>query len=51
MQDKKPWVEPQIEEVPLEAEDEVLATCYTASMSERTSTGANCRSGKCNSFL
>lgn len=46
MQDKKQWIEPQVEEIALEAEEDVLATCYTASMSTK-SNGSNCRSHQC----
>ncbi|MHB8997805.1 MAG: hypothetical protein ACYC63_21385 [Armatimonadota bacterium] len=49
MQDKKPWVEPEIEEVALEAEDEVLATCYTLSMSDKTG-GGGCRKFSCPTY-
>ena len=48
MSDKKQWVEPEIEEVALESEDEVLALCYTASLTLRTgATGNNCRNSRC----
>ena len=50
MQDKKPWVEPEIEEVALESEDEVLATCYTTSMSNKTGAGKSCRSFNCPTY-
>lgn len=44
MQEKKRWVEPQVEEVALEAEEDVLATCYTASMSAKKDNGmTGCR--------
>ena len=50
MTEKKKWIEPEIEEVALESEDEVLATCYTASRTTRTSTSPNCRTGRCATY-
>lgn len=34
---KKNWLTPQIEEVTLDAEEDVLATCFTASQTDRSS--------------
>jgi hypothetical protein len=50
MPEKKSWVEPEIEEVALESEDEVLATCYTLSMSDKRN-GDGCRKGNCATFF
>jgi uncharacterized Fe-S cluster protein YjdI len=49
MEDKKPWIEPEIEEVAQESEDEVLASCYTLSMSKRSG-GSGCRSSRCDTY-
>jgi len=45
----KTWVKPRIEEVALEAEEDVLATCYTSSQTTR-SAGSGCRSAKCATY-
>jgi hypothetical protein len=49
MEDKKVWIEPAIEEVALEAEEDVLATCYTTSMSSKDS-GNGCRWARCATY-
>jgi len=42
----KDWLTPQIEEVTLEAEEDVLATCFTASMTTKSTGASNtCNSG------
>jgi len=50
MSEKKQWIAPEIEEVALESEDEVLATCFTASMSGKDTGVTNCRTGKCATY-
>ncbi|MHB8997806.1 MAG: hypothetical protein ACYC63_21390 [Armatimonadota bacterium] len=50
MQTKKQWIEPVIEVVALEAEEDVLALCYTASMGSRNSPVQNCRNGRCATY-
>lgn len=50
MDTKKQWVEPEIEEVALESEDEVLATCYTSSRPTRTYPSPTCRNGRCSTY-
>jgi len=49
VQTKKKWHRPQLEEVALEAEEDVLATCYTASQGTKR-TGSNCRVGACATY-
>ena len=46
---KKQWTRPQIEEVTLEAEEDVLATCFTASQTSK-SNGQTCRLGQCATY-
>ena len=51
MQTKKQWIEPVIEEVGLEVEEDVLAMCYTASMDSRNSPiTQNCKTGRCATY-
>ena len=50
MTEKKTWIEPEIEEVALESEDEVLATCYTASLTGQNNGANTCRTGKCATY-
>jgi hypothetical protein len=49
MKEKKKWIEPEIEEVALESEDEVLATCYTLSLTTRR-WGTDCRAKGCQTY-
>jgi hypothetical protein len=51
MQSKKQWIEPVIEEIALEVEEDVLAMCYTASMSSKDNSPVqNCRTGRCATY-
>lgn len=47
---KKKWTRPQIEIVTLEAEKDVLATCYTGSMAGREHLVQGCRQAKCSTY-
>ena len=49
-QDKKKWIKPSIEEVALEAEEDVLATCYTASHTTRSTFTPRCTSSGCATY-
>lgn len=42
MEDSKQWVEPQIEEISLEADEDALGACWSASQSSRSS-GGGCK--------
>lgn len=46
----KKWITPRLEIVALEAERDVLATCFTASMSGKEHFVAGCRNGKCATY-
>jgi hypothetical protein len=51
MQTKKQWIEPVIEVVGLEGEEDVLSVCYTASMSSKDNSPVqNCRTGRCATY-
>lgn len=45
---KRAWRRPQIEEVTLEAEEDVLATCSTTSQTTRK--GGACKVGDCATY-
>lgn len=47
---KKKWTRPRIEVVTLEAEQDVLATCYTTSMSSKEHLTSGCRQAKCATY-
>lgn len=50
MPEKRVWLNPEIEEIALEAEDEVLATCYTSSRPTRSNSVNSCRTGRCATY-
>lgn len=47
---KRKWTRPLIEVVTLEAEQDVLATCYTTSMTSKEHLASGCRQSKCSVY-